>query len=689
MTPERTPVIGTLPPLLLMGSYRPERTPMINGHPARPLSQLIQGLPDEAEFAAAIQLAGVNRTDRVVGEVHEGAVKTSCAYFAQAILRGPPEAPYFGKYILGPHHIAWDELAQKYRRICILAARDHGKTRFFSWAFPIWKAGFNAPGSHGIIFSATQPQAELFLSHIKEEILGNENLQHMIPYSQERFWSARKLTFRNGSTIRAAGFGVKIRGAHPDYGICDDVLNDDDIYSETIRRRNTDYFLSAISGMFHQSKQLIVVGTPLHQADLYSQLKETGVYECRSYPAENPKTGQVLWPARYNLADLHAKKKELKSAARYAREFLCQPLSDEASLFPSKLFEGSDVRLPYCLGLPAEHWERMGAVRYIGVDIAMSAEAGADYFVIFTVAVNAKGERWLVNIRRGHGWSFTRQIDEIKEECYLQRPEVVHIEANQAQRVWSDEIIRTTSIPVRRFFTIGIGGRQPPRGWRKGATNVSVNKHHIDRGVPGMRISLENRKWRIPRGDQRSIELTDAWIGEMGAMGWINGKVQSVGSHDDMVMASWMCHAAIELGGRAELGFLEGEDIKPKQALAAPPLVDKVVMDSATLDAERVALASIQEGRPIEGLSPDSYLARVRPALRQYAEQSIDGGDMQRGARALAELQRLDALFHYRAYDGDAVEIARQQAARYGESWKPGEGAPRGSDFHDDDPPLL
>jgi hypothetical protein len=644
---------------------------------------MLAGPVHAKDIPAAIRLAGADRAE-IEAKSQALVLKANCAYFAQAVLRGAPDKPYYGKFILGPHHVEWARMANEYKRICILAARDHGKTRFWSWAYPIWKAGFNSPGSSGIIFSATQPQAELFLSHIKEEIQQNEELAHLLPYSQERYWSARKIVLANGSQIRAVGFGVKVRGAHPDWAVCDDILNDDDIYSETIRRRNADYFFSAITGMIHQSKHLIVVGTPLHQADTYAQIKETGAYECRSYPAED-RDGKPLWPARYSKADLQAKRKELKSAARYAREFLCQPLSDEASLFPSKLFEGSDVRLPYTLGLPADHWERMGAVRYTGVDIAMSAESGADAFVIFTVAVDPRGVRWLVNIRRGVGWSFTRQIDEIKEEAWLMRPEMVHIEANQAQRVWSDEIIRTTNIPVRRFFTIGVGGRQPLKGWRKGATNVSVNKHHIDRGVPGMRISLENRKWRIPRGDQHSVDMTDLWIGEMGAMGWFNGKVQSVAQHDDTVMAVWMCHAAIELGGRVDMNFLDGDKQIPKPTLGAPVVSEPVQLDAATLESERVALACIQEGRPIEGLSPDSYLARVRPALRRYAEQSIDGGQHQRGAHALGELQRLDAVFHYRPFDEASREIAQQRASSYSDAWQAAEGAPRGDDFVDDD----
>lgn len=549
---------------------------------------------------------------------------------------------------------------------------------FFTMAYPIWKAGYNQPGSYGIIFSATQPQANEFLAMIKNELLENPKLAHLIPYTRDRFWSATRIKLRNGSIIRAAGFGVHIRGGHPNYALCDDVLNDDDIYSETIRRKNVDYFLSAISNMVHVEDQLIVVGTPMHQADLYAVLADkeqvvtlageideadlTGyIYECRSYPAQDPDTGEPLFPERYSKKALKLKRIELKSAARYAREFECKPLSDEASLFPSHLFQGSDVRLPYVLGLPGEYWEKQGCIVYTGVDIAMSAETGADYFVVFSVAVDPNGVRYIANIRRGKGWSFTRQIDEIKEEYYLMGSAIIHIEANQMQRVWTEEIVRTTDLPVRKFFTIGVGGRQPPKPWVKGATSAVVNKHHLDRGVPGLRLSLEHRKWRIPRGDAKSIELTDVWIGEMNAIGWIDGKVQSIGEHDDTVMSAWMTDAAIRLGN-PRLDFIE-TDIQDRQPdiLAAP--VPESAKNGDYTQAEKMALASVNNGKRVE-CTRDQYLARVRASLQSHVESCMDYGDSQRAVLALEEVKRLDRKFGFRSYDARNI-IASNEGAGY------------------------
>lgn len=539
----RTPVIGKLPKVLIRNMH-PQPTPLVEGQAVLPIVDLVNTPISAEDVEATAEIAAqVGQYDPGWSAAYADLIRTSCCFFATEVIRGPNEEPYRGKFLVGRHHLEWDEMIPNFDRMNILAARDHGKSFFWTLAYPIWKAGYNKPGSLGYIFSSTQPEAEKFLKMIKEELTENPKLTHLVPYTGTRFWSAKEITLKSGSVIRARGFGVKVRGGHPDWVIGDDVLDDEDIYSETIRRRNVDYFLSAIANMvplqehvpLHKRAQLVVVGTPMHHGDLYAALKETGEYECRVYPARE-KDGTLLFPERYSEETLQRKRRELKSEARFAREFLCQPLSDEASLFPAHLFEG-DVRIPYALGLPASYWENRGFLRYTGVDIAMSAETGGDYFVIFTVAVDDKGNRWIANITRGKGWGFQKQLDAIKDEYYLIKPDTILIEANQMQRVWADELVRETELPIRKFFTTGIGGRQPAQPWKKGATSISVNKHHLDRGVPALRLSLENRKWRIPRGDEHAIELTDHWIGEMGAIGWIDGKVQSVGEHDDLVMA--------------------------------------------------------------------------------------------------------------------------------------------------------
>ena len=194
---------------------------------------------------------------------------------------------------IGPHLVDWGSLIHDNRRIAINAARDHSKSTFFSYAYPIWRA-WSEPGCEVYMFSATLDGAMEFLDII---IYGRDNLkgmidipelQHLVPQNEGKGTRTRlnrsdaRLT--NGSRIRAIGYGKKVRGRHPKYIICDDVLNDEDMWSETVRKKNIEYFKSAITNMLTPEGQLVCVGTPYHAADLWGFLRHNTQYVFKKYP---------------------------------------------------------------------------------------------------------------------------------------------------------------------------------------------------------------------------------------------------------------------------------------------------------------------------------------------------------------------------------------------------------------------
>ena len=62
-------------------------------------------------------------------DIHELCLKNDLAYFGQHVL---------GMEVCG-HHEEWSELVARYNKIGINAARDHGKSFFFSFAYVIWR----------------------------------------------------------------------------------------------------------------------------------------------------------------------------------------------------------------------------------------------------------------------------------------------------------------------------------------------------------------------------------------------------------------------------------------------------------------------------------------------------------------------------------------------------------------------
>lgn len=456
-------------------------------------------------------------------------IEASPAFMAQELLSGPSEAPYNGRFLVSEHHEEWDAIVTESNRVCVLAPRDHSKTFFFDFAVPIWKA-ITQPRGIGFIFSATQPQAERILGDIKAELESNPKLQWLVPKNKiGNKWSGTHIRLANGHRIYARGFGTKVRGAHPTWIVVDDGLNDETAYSETQRKKQIDYFYTAITNMIVPTGQIIVVGTPFHQSDLYGDLEKNPQYTFKRYQAIKA-DGKALWPDRYNIKSLEAKKAEIGSI-RFTREFQCEPVGDDMSLFPKSLFRGEPTEQhTLTLGLPAKHWDKLGVTRYMGVDFALSSSVQADFTVVWTMGVDKFGNRWVIDIQREKGLPYHEQQKLIKDVAKKYKPALIFLEANQMQRIFGDELIRKTDLPIKKFVT----GKE---------------KNSLEDGVPSLRILLENKKFRIPRGDKKSIELTDKWIDEMQAFTWVEGKLQGVGEHDDTVMACWICDQAIKQGG--------------------------------------------------------------------------------------------------------------------------------------------
>ena len=449
---------------------------------------------------------------------------------------------YFAEEILGmeisDHHKFWSRIVAKHKKLGIEAARDHGKSFMFSFAYVIWRLYYNwipnylldSKGfksipriSIGYIFSNTQDQSIKLLELVKREIEENPKLEHLIPADRD-VWSKTEIKVSNGAIVRARGWGQSVRGAHPVWIVCDDCLNDESIYSELQRMKQIDYFFSAVTPMLVPGGQLIVVGTPFHKEDLYQKLRENQAYHCFKSPALN-ESGQPLWPTRYSKEQLLARKQEVGSI-RFSREYLCQAISDESSLFPEKILAQCfdyEFEMPRYL----EPEERKQLRIYTGVDFAMSSTVGADYTVITTLGVDKYQNRWILDIRRKKGLGLTEQLREIEDVYRQYKPIKILAENNGFQRIFSDELVRNTDIPIEGF------------------TTTAGKKNSLEDGVPALQMLFENKKFVIARKTERDREKTDVLINELKAFTYVEGKLQGLGSHDDCVMSLWIANQAI------------------------------------------------------------------------------------------------------------------------------------------------
>jgi hypothetical protein len=225
---------------------------------------------------------------------------------------------------------------------------------------------------------------------------------------------------------------------------------------------------------------------------------------------------------------LNAKRKDIGSLM-FDREILTRPRASESTFFPRELMEpmlnkASALQMTY---RKPEGLETSYAVGQAW-DLAWSERTGGDYLVCMTAVVDlARGVSRLLQIERWQKVPFDEQCKLIEHKWRQYGAQFVVIESDAAQTIWAQHVAATTPVPVIRHDSSG--------------------KRDLAHGVPSMLIQFQNRKWEFPYTEGSWCqEEVDNLLTELEAFGWVNGKLEGVGEHDDTVMCLWHLNWAIQ-----------------------------------------------------------------------------------------------------------------------------------------------
>ena len=480
---------------------------------------------------------------RVAESLEEILRNKSLTYFITSVL---PD------FQLGWHHLEWGDLVMMYNKLCIEAARDHGKSYYFSNAYAIWqlykyaapKRGIynarptTANSNRGYLFSFSLQQSVDLMEILKGTIEGSDILkERLYPEGGKSggAWASTNIMCKNGARLTCKGFGSSVRGAHPYWIIVDDGLKDNVIYSQLQRQKSIDYFHSVIMNMLVPGGQIIVVGTPFHANDLYGDLKSKSIQATGNkngwfvieYPAIFP-DGKILWPQRWGFRDL-MDKRTTQGNIIFSRENLCRPITNESSIFPLKVLERSLVRMEnYVLVRNRDDFPIKFTKVVVGCDFARSANVGADY-TVFTVwgVDDAAGERWLLYFFREKGLTFHEQMQVLKGINQRFRPDNMILEQNVFQEIFVEEGARQ-GLPVVGHTT-------------------GIDKFDLKSGWPGLAIDFERGKIHIPIGDKHSQDVKDLIFSDLGSVAFTDKGLESVGEHDDISSSFWLAKLGANL----------------------------------------------------------------------------------------------------------------------------------------------
>lgn len=488
-----------------------------------------------------------NTLVQTLGYVNESLTDTymrmDMLYFIQEV---------FGDSIdYGWHQIEWMQMASddKKERICILASRDTSKSFTWTQLNSIWRLWRYAKGDayfgrwrHGFLFSNNDNKAIHFMSLIKEMMENNPFLHEELYNPKGLTWKSDEIITKNEAKLTSKGFLGSARGYHPHWIVMDDILTDDALYSQSYRDKCLDYFRSVVINMLEPNGKIVLVGTPFHSKDIYSQFRDREraiQWIFREYPIVFP-NGKLLYPSKFNWDLINERRREIGSTV-FGREMLLQVVTSDTSIFPWSLLENMTANMSgykLCMNREAIQFDFQAIIT--GHDFAKSANAGADYTVFTVWAIDSRNRMILINMYRELGMSFGAQVALLKKIGSDYRPTVMVLESNNFQKIYV-EALEGTGLPVHAHTT----GR---------------DKASADRGVPAMAVAVEQGLMKLPTGDEKSRDIAEQVKLEFNSMSFTDKGISGIGQHDDITMSCYMArvgyHIWKEGGGAFDFSLL-------------------------------------------------------------------------------------------------------------------------------------
>jgi len=171
----------------------------------------------------------------------------------------------------------------------LLAPRTHGKSTVANLAACVWFL-MHDPDVRILVVSNTDGQAEKFVKHLKK-VLEHPTFIELFGDMQGDVWKTHELSVSGGARIRkesnvtALGMGSAIPSHHFDVIISDDVIDADEVSTETQREKAQTWFSETLEPTLTKNAIMVVIGTRWHFYDLYGWLMKQGGFTLRKYKA--------------------------------------------------------------------------------------------------------------------------------------------------------------------------------------------------------------------------------------------------------------------------------------------------------------------------------------------------------------------------------------------------------------------
>ncbi len=403
--------------------------------------------------------------------------------------------------------------------------------------YPLFKS-FLVEGFEAILCSNTPQMTKNNFRIFRKIIDGNELLleRKSTELGRDLTWSEKEIEYNDGY-IQTLSVGGTPRSGTFVYAAVDDPLRDDNKYPD-------EFIVNFILGQLlpttsRNRGRIVVVGTPQSKVDPFHTLMRLkngdtvfdGGYSdkkfyCKRFQAiTDKKNKKVLVPEVFTYEQLMFEK-EIQGEIVFNREYMCECIEDDTTLFPYSLIKkctNEECEVLY-KGLPNKTY-------FIGVDVATSAEASADYsaYIVLEIEETDDGlKKTIRHITHVKGMSVPEQIDTIQSLSKDFNNAFVLVEKNNVGVAIIQEL-QNRNVNVESFVTDRpkkmSGIRFLSNEMRQGRLVIPSETYEIKE----LRKELENYGVRVRKGK----EVMESLIG-----------------HDDLVDALWICNLSTqEYGG--------------------------------------------------------------------------------------------------------------------------------------------
>lgn len=435
-----------------------------------------------------------------------------------------------------PFHIEWHRFLDEHPLAVLIAPVEHAKTQQIAVGRALYMLG-KFPNKRGAIISNTSGQAEKILSSIKQYIEHSDRLHKVFPNLRPSEapglpWHGSAITVERNTiakdpSIQALGIGGGIVGSRLDWIILDDVLDFENTRTDEQVQKLLEWFDSTLFTRRTAGGVVWMIGTPWNKSDLIHTLAARPAWASKRYsavenPHDPPNAWRPIWFSLPRLLEIY----ENTTPHNFSRKYLCIVIDTATSRFKTgwieqcKALGKGRTLLPRAPVTPSG--KRLPC--FTGVDLAGAKRkntgkkrAGGALTVFFTIAVDQRGRRIVVDVRGGN-WTGPDIVTELYD-IHARYDSMIVVEDNGTQQFLL-QFATQGGIPVKEFTT-------------------GMNKYDETFGVESMAIEMRSGLWVIPSGEtgQHLDPNVQRWLAECLAY-------QPNAHTGDYLMASWFAREA-------------------------------------------------------------------------------------------------------------------------------------------------